>query len=189
MSHYHHWVLKIIEGSFRAGKRSNHIGYRFWSLWSMSTTVGTALSGLCSFQLVDLCFVQSMPLVFLMCDTVMHSFIQSPSQLLFTKCVCVCVGVGVWVCARQSGWPHSQSCLSPGHHITLLWGWHQAALICSCCCARGHPLQPYAQRWRVKQVNGAGLNVSPPALTVSMTYKSTGSDGEFDCTVATSYPR
>lgn len=74
-----------------------------------------------------------------------------------------------------------------------------AALICSCCCARGHLLQPYtpplpsttttstSTAAGLKQADGAGLNVSPVALGVSMENAS-GSDGGFDRAVATGSP-
>lgn len=70
-----------------------------------------------------------------------------------------------------------------------------AALICSCCCARGHLLQPYtpplpsttSAAAGLKQADGAGLNVSPVALGVSVE-KAGGSDGGFDRAVATGSP-
>lgn len=136
MLHCCKWVQKIIEGFFSAGICSNHIGYRFRSLWSC--VVRTALSGLCGFQLIDLCFLPSVQLF--SSDIFMHLF--SPVTL-FPNSKGVCAWARECLCMHQSGWPHSQSCLSCGHrimpveHITLLWGSNLFLLLCwrAICCS------------------------------------------------------
>lgn len=115
MLHCQKWVQKIIEGSFRAGICSNHIGYRFRSLWSCA--VRTALSGLCRFQLVDLCFVPSVQL-FSRC--VILSCIHSVPATLFPNSKGVCMCVSVWMPLHAPIWLTSQA------ELSVFWSSHHA---------------------------------------------------------------
>lgn len=113
MLHCCKWVQKIIEGSFSAGICSNHIGYRFRSLWSC--VVRAALSGLCGFQLIDLCFLPSVQLF--SSDIVMHLF--SPVTLFpNSKGVCLCLSA--WMPMHAPVWLTSQP------ELSVSWSSHHA---------------------------------------------------------------
>ena len=123
MLHCHKWVLPIIEGSFRAGKRSNHIGYRFRSLWSMSTIVSQH-SFIRAVQ-----YSISRFMFYIVSATgfwdvwYCYAFIQSLPLLLspYSKCVCECVYACVqgwevyfkniyqynyWLPVKNCSWPN-----------------------------------------------------------------------------------
>lgn len=132
------------------------------------------------------------------------AFIRHLRLSPYSECACV---IALPVLRRAVIWLPELSLCLPGqsHHAfgTQRPGCEAdagAGLICSCCCARGHLLQPYtpllpstttttttSTAAGLKQSDGAGLNVSPVALGVSME-KAGGSDGGFDRAVATGSP-